>query len=149
MSQPATRQDSPNIFVRLTGEWSLTRTIDGGVSMNGAAAIGPRGDGSFDYSEQCRFQLADGRIIDGERRYIFEPSGDGFTALFAEAPPRLFHHVVLTRIGRSFAGSGVHLCGDDRYDSRYEFRADGSFVIEHAVNGPRKRYTIHTTYTRQ
>jgi len=127
----------------------LQRSADNGVSMIGTATIAARGNGQFDYQERGRLRLTDGPTIEGERRYIFEECDDGFRVLFAESPPRLFHQIVLCRAGPSLVGSGVHICGEDRYDSRYEFRPDGSFVIEHAVRGPRKRYAINTNYSRQ
>jgi hypothetical protein len=131
----------------LVGSWVLRRSIDNGATMTGHAFIAARGNRHFDYEERVCLQLADGRMIDGERRYLFEECADGFAVSFAENPPRLFHHVALERAGPSLIGTAVHLCGADQYDSRYEFRADGSFVIEHAVLGPRKRYTISTHYS--
>jgi hypothetical protein len=117
--------------------------------MIGTATITARGDGRFDYQERGRLRLADGQTIEGERRYIFEECDDGFRVLFAETPSRLFHQIVLCRAGPSLVGSGVHVCGEDRYDSRYEFCLDGSFHIRHAVAGPRKAYTVETGYARR
>jgi hypothetical protein len=121
--------------------------------MVGTATIALRGNRQFDYHEQGQLRLADSRTIEGERRYIFEGGPfeeglGGFAVLFAENPPRLFHRVALSREGPSLVGSGVHLCAEDRYESRYEFRCDGSFFVEHAVRGPRKRYVITTRYSR-
>jgi hypothetical protein len=132
----------------LTGEWRLNRSIDDGSSMTGAATIAPRGAGQFDYREQGQFRLPDGRSLDAERRYIFDETESGFTVLFTEKPPRLFHRIALARIGPHLVGHGTHLCGDDHYASRYEFRADGSFVIAHRVSGPRKDYAMETRYVR-
>ena len=117
--------------------------------MSGTATITNRGARQFEYREQSQLRLADGRKIEGERRYIFEECDGGFSVLFAENPPRLFHRVILKRIGSSLVGNGMHICGEDRYHSRYQFRADGPFTIEHAVRGPRKRYAINTNYSRQ
>jgi hypothetical protein len=122
--------------------------VDNGAAMIGAATIFGHRDGQWNYHEQGRLRLADGQMIEGERRYIFEESPCGFSVLFAESPPRLFHRIVLYRVGPSLVSDGLHLCGDDRYVSRYEFRPDGSFLIEHAVRGPRKRYVITTRYLR-
>jgi hypothetical protein len=105
-------------------------------------------DGRFGYAERGRVTLADGRILDAERHYLFEQTGDGFAVWFAEPLPRLFHGVVLCRLGTSLVGGSTHPCGDDRYDTRYEFRADGSFLVTHAVHGPRKRYVMETRYAR-
>jgi len=136
------------ILRSLAGSWLLRRTIDNGASLSGSATIVRQDDGCFAYHERGRLRLTDGQKIDGERRYLFEACDGGFSVLFAESPPRLFHRIVLDRSGSSLLGRGMHLCGDDRYDSRYQFDADGSFTIEHAVSGPRKRYRIQTLYTR-
>jgi len=136
------------ILGSLTGSWLLRRSIDNGASMSGTATIARQGTGGFAYHERGWLRLTDGQEIDAERRYLFEECDGGFSVFFAESPPRLFHRVVLDPIGSSLVGEGMHLCGDDRYDSRYRFDADGSFTIEHAVSGPRKRYTMETLYTR-
>ena len=132
----------------LTGTWLLARSIDDGSSMAGTATFAACASGRLDYREQGRFRLPDGRTLHSERRYLFEETDDGFAVLFAETPPRLFHRITLERAGPSLAGAARHLCADDRYDSRYEFRLDGSFTIEHRVRGPRKHYTIRTRYRR-
>jgi len=117
--------------------------------MTGTAIIANLSGGQFQYHEQGHLHLADGQVIEAERRYLFEECRGGFTVLFAESPPRLFHRIVLNSAGSSLVGHAMHLCGEDRYDSRYEFRADGSFIVEHAVRGPRKRYAIVTNYSRR
>ena len=132
-----------------TGSWVLHRSIDNGASMTGAATISRRDDGRFDYHERGRLRLADGQVIDAERRYIFAEAADGFEVLFAETPPRSFHRIVLHKKGTSLVGSAEHFCAPDYYDSRYEFRANGTFATSHAVAGPAKSYVMHTEYIRQ
>jgi hypothetical protein len=145
----APRCGPSEVLGSLAGPWLLRRSIDNGASMNGTATIANRGDGRFDYHERGELRLPGGHTVDGERRYIFAECDGGFSVLFAETPPRLFHRVVLRSAGPHLIGRGKHLCGEDRYDSRYEFHSDGSFVVEHAVHGPRKRYAITTRYSRQ
>jgi hypothetical protein len=139
---------APGVLRWLAGSWAQRRSIDNGASMVGTATFLGRADGRFDYAEHGRLTLADGRILDAERRYLFEQTDDGFAVWFAEATPRLFHRVALHCLGTSLAGRGTHACGDDRYDTRYEFRGDGSFLVTHAVHGPRKRYVMENRHTR-
>jgi hypothetical protein len=148
MSRRELRQDPHDVLAARVGSWFLSRSIDNGASMVGTAIIAARGNGQFDYHEQGQLRLPDNRMIEGERRYIFEEETGGFMVLFAESPPRLFHRITLSSVGLSLVGSAIHFCAEDRYDSRYEFRGDGSFVVEHAIRGPRKRYTINTRYSR-
>jgi hypothetical protein len=116
--------------------------------MIGTATFTGRGRGRFDYAERGELKLTNGRRLDAERHYLLEETADGFTVWFAEAPPRLFHRIALRWTGQALVGAGQHLCGDDRYDSRYAFCADGSFSVHHAVAGPRKDYAIETRYRR-
>jgi len=137
-----------NFLEALVGSWELRRSIDNGATMTGRASFTDLRGGRLDYHEQGQLRLPDGQLIDAERRYVFEEHADGFSVWFAETPPRLFHRVVLGHGGSSLMGEATHLCGDDRYDGRYEFHSDGSFAVQHAVTGLRKRYSINTTYRR-
>lgn len=116
--------------------------------MSGTATFASCGAGRLDYREHGQFRLPDGRLLDAERRYLFEEIDGGFAVFFVETPPRLFHRIMLQRAGPNLVGGATHPCADDRYDSRYRFHLDGSFTIEHRVHGPRKRYTILTHYVR-
>ncbi len=138
----------PVIPLSLVGAWTLDRSVDNGASNTGIAVFTRQDERRLAYHEQGRFRLPTGQVIDAERRYIFEETDNGFAVLFAETPPRLFHRVSLERLGANVVGDGMHLCGDDHYDSRYEFRADGSFLIRHTVCGPRKNYVMESTYRR-
>jgi len=129
-----------------TGSWMLHRSIDNGASLTGIAKISRRDDGRFDYRERGRLCLADGKLIDAARRYIFAEEPDGFEVLFAEIPLRRFHPIPMREDGPNLVGSAEHFCAPDQYDSRYEFHADGKFVIRHVVRGPRKHYTMLTHY---
>jgi hypothetical protein len=133
----------------LAGDWTLRRSIGNGASMIGTAMFTDRGDGCFAYAEHGELTLANGCRLAAERRYLFEEGIDGFTVWFPEAPPRLFHRIALRRAGQALIGGGLHLCGDDRYDSRYAFHADGWFSVRHAVAGRCKDYVIETRYERQ
>src|ERR1700761_1156413 len=126
------------VIKALVGTWELLRSIDNGASMTGAASFADLGGGRLDYREQGQLRLPDGQCVDAERRYVFEEHADGFSVWFAETPLRLFHRVALSQTGPNLTGNAIHLCGDDRYGSRYAFNADGSFVIAHDVSGPRK-----------
>lgn len=137
-----------NAVSSLNGAWLLHRQIDDGSLMAGAARFNQRGNGWLDYQEWGRLRLVDGRTLGTERAYIFEETEGGFAVFFTQAPPRLFHRVTLEANGRNLVGDATHHCAADRYDSHYEFRANGSFTVEHRVCGPRKRYTSVTRYAR-
>lgn len=136
------------VFARLTGSWSLARTIDNGTTMSGNATFTPRNDGSLAYRERGTLTLSGGQCFDAERHYIFRASPGGFSVYFDETPERLFHEITLTQAGGELRGAAMHPCRDDRYVSTYDFRSDGSFAIRHDVSGPIKSYCSCTTFHR-
>ena len=142
--------DTGEVMARLVGSWSLDRVIAGQGSMQGIATFTPLDEMSLAYREQGRLTLLDGTALEAEREYVFRESGRGFEVFFKETPLRLFHAISLSASGGgAMRGSAGHLCNLDHYRSSYTFRGDGSFVICHVVSGPRKDYTMVTTYTRR
>jgi hypothetical protein len=137
------------VFERLEGAWDLDRTIEGNATMTGIAGFTRMETGQLKYREEGRIRLPDGQAFDGHREYVYERSPDGFSVFFAEAPLRLFHGIAIVREGDALVGSAGHLCAADQYDSTYRFLADGAFVIEHLVKGPRKDYLSRTAFTRR
>jgi len=140
-----TRND---VFDRLAGAWRLDREIPGSAWMRGSATFRRLSDGRLEYAEQGRVRLPDGSVFDGSRRYGFERADGGFAVYFAPGPPRLFHRIEIVDDGAELVGTASHLCAADTYHSRYAFRPDGSFLVEHVVRGPRKDYVSRTVFTR-
>ena len=138
-----------SVFARLEGAWDLDRTIEGKATMAGMAQFTRLETGQLKYREEGRIRLPDGQSFDGHREYVYERSPDGFSVFFAETPLRLFHDIAIAREGDEFVGTAGHLCVADQYDSAYQFLADGSFVIEHLVKGPRKDYLSRTVFKRR
>jgi hypothetical protein len=136
------------VFGRLAGVWHFRRHIIPYATVSGIAALTSSRDGRLFYCEQGRLHLADGQILKATRRYLFEESSAGFTVLFAEDSPRVFHRIALDEENQIWAGEALHICGADHYQSRYEFLTDGSFVVRHVVRGPAKDYLMTTHYTR-
>jgi hypothetical protein len=133
----------------LLGSWRLDRLIEGHATMRGQAAFTPAGEARLHYREDGRLVLNNGSEFDAAREYIFAPRAHGFSVLFQEKPPRLFHDVTLVAgQGGEWLGEADHPCGEDHYRSFYRFLPDGRFVIRHVVTGPRKGYTIVTNYSR-
>jgi hypothetical protein len=146
---PAPWGTPDTVFDGLEGAWDLDRTIEGKATMVGIAEFKRLDAGMLKYREEGRIQWADGQAFDGHRDYLFERAPGGFTVLFAETPPRRFHGIAIARDGDALVGSAAHLCVADHYDSLYRFLADGSFVIAHVVNGPRKDYLSRTVFRRR
>lgn len=141
--------DASQVMARLAGAWSFNRVIEGQGSMQGLATFKPLDAESLTYREEGRLRLLNGAELEAEREYVFRESEGGFDVFFMENPPRLFHTISLAASdGGALSGRAGHLCNLDHYQSTYAFRPDGGFVIRHVVSGPRKDYTMITTYTR-
>ncbi|MBC9877832.1 hypothetical protein G8O24_10820 [Bradyrhizobium sp. INPA01-394B] len=141
--------DASEVMKRLTGSWSFDRLIAGQGSMQGLATFTPLDPDGLAYREQGRLKLLTGTELEAEREYVFREHGGGFDVFFKETPLRLFHTIELAASdGGAVSGSAIHLCNADRYQSTYTFRSDGGFIVRHVVAGPRKDYTMLTTYRR-
>lgn len=141
--------DVSQVMTRLAGAWSFDRVIEAHGSVQGLAIFTPLDQERLAYRERGRLRLPNGTELEAEREYLFRKRERGFDVFFKEAPPRHFHTIELAASdGGVLSGSAGHLCDPDHYQSSYIFRGDGGFVIRHAVSGPRKAYTMITTYTR-
>jgi hypothetical protein len=141
--------DASQVMTRLAGAWSFDRVIEGQGSMKGLATFTPLDAENLAYREQGRLKLQNGTELEAEREYVFCKRDRGFEVFFKETPPRLFHAIELAASDDgALNGSADHLCSPDHYQSTYTFHPDGGFVIRHTVSGPRKDYTMITTYTR-
>jgi hypothetical protein len=137
------------VMTRLAGSWSFDRVIEGHGRMRGLATFTPMDATNLAYREQGRLRLQNGAELEAEREYVFRRTDRGFEAFFKETPLRLFHAISLSASGAgAVSGEASHLCNLDHYQSTYTFHADDSFVIRHVVSGPRKDYTMVTTYSR-
>jgi hypothetical protein len=137
------------VFDRLEGVWTLNRIVEYQATVAGVAEFQRLSAHRLKYREEGEVRLADGNVFSGYREYLFERGPDGFLVFFAEDPPRLFHRIALIREGDTLAASATHHCAADHYDSLYQFLLDGSFVIQHIVNGPCKAYTSRTRFMRR
>lgn len=141
--------DASDVTKKLIGSWSFSRVIENQATMQGTAIFTPLDRGRLAYREQGHLKLANGTTVQAEREYLFSSSGGGFRVFFREDPPRLFHEISLSASpGGALSGRAGHLCKHDDYQSAYAFLPDGTFAVRHVVSGPRKDYTMTTTYTR-
>jgi hypothetical protein len=142
--------DASGVTMKLIGSWSFDRVIESQATMQGIATFTPLDRGRLAYHEKGYLKLAHGTIVQAEREYVFSNSGGGFKVFFKEDPPRLFHEISLSvSSGGALIGRACHLCNHDDYRSVYMFLPDGAFAVRHVVSGPRKDYTMDTTYARR
>lgn len=130
----------------LTGNWHMERQISSGESATGFVTFTAQNDGSLLHHEQMVTRLPDGRMVNGERRYLLRHIDDNVLEVyFGDGPNngKLFQRFEIAG-GRA---ASTHICGTDTYDSTFQMQRDDSFVITHKVSGTNKDYTIHTVYT--
>lgn len=140
------RWSAPAVFGRLGGAWTFERTISNQANMTGQARFLPGQGDHLRYEESGTLVLPTGQAIQAHRSYLYFALENGFSVWFDEPEPRLFHEVRLAAAGDVLRGSATHPCGQDQYDTVYEFRPDGSFMIRHDVKGPRKDYVSVTVF---
>ncbi len=141
--------DADAVLSNLIGRWSLDRTIEGHGAMRGVATFMPSDANRLAYREQGNLRLINGTELQAERAYVYEARDAGFNVYFSESPLRLFHRIsLIQREGLEYVGEADHPCGEDLYRSTYAFSPNGGFTIRHVVLGPRKNYTMVTTYSR-
>jgi hypothetical protein len=140
--------DGGGMFERLLGRWSFVREISGQGAMTGTATFEGVDANCAVYRESGELRLNGGERLRAQQRYVYAKEEDGFTVYFHDTG-ELFQRVLFTAgEGDGSKGSASHLCKADVYDSEYCLRGDGSFLVRHAVRGPRKDYVIRTVYRR-
>jgi hypothetical protein len=131
----------------LVGCWSLQRRITLGARLQGVAVFAPPGpDGGLHYREEGSLFVPQAGVMQAERDYYYVQAKDGFNVYFDVNQQRLFHSIRLEARGKQLAGSAVHYCGDDVYQSHYRFWLPHRFLIAHYVIGPRKDYCMVSVY---
>ncbi len=141
----------PEEFDLLTyflGQWTLDREVVGVAVMKGVTTFTPAGPDTAEYFEEVSVHLADGQVLHGEQRYVYERISEGIAVYFhpstQDGVRRLFHDL-------HFAGlraEARHLCKEDLYRTTYVIDSRDAFTVRHVVRGPRKDYVLHTRYQR-
>jgi len=137
------------VFDSLCGAWRFERSLSNQAAMAGRACFVPAADGRLHYAESGELVMPDGQRFQARRSYFYARLPEGFSVWFDEPLARLFHEVRLGTADGALRGAATHPCAEDRYDTMYEFRPDGSFLIRHDVRGPRKDYVSVTVFHRE
>ncbi|OIW34660.1 hypothetical protein CONLIGDRAFT_675627 [Coniochaeta ligniaria NRRL 30616] len=170
------------VFRSLLGEWRLERRIVSKLpshpsgTFSGTArfllregtADGREGGGEMGmeylYVEDGEFRADSGLVFRATRRYVYryDEGADRLSVWFVRTDEQkradyLFHEVEFDVPpkedgGRGWTAKSGHLCVDDYYDVKYEFRFEAVNLREwrcaYSVEGPKKDYTIDGTYKR-
>jgi len=165
---------SDYIFRQLSGKWHMERKITNSLqpgfagSIVGSATFQERPPTSDEvnseylYSESGKFETALGVKMDIRRRWIWRLSRqDSISVHFVKTDGESEDYVynVLAFQPSALTDGGLcvitahasHPCGDDFYDSVYEFhigeRGLARMEVKHKVKGPTKDYVSETWYS--
>lgn len=140
--------DIQDIFQQLSGWWEINRQISPGGVILGEVEFEAVSDDEYAYREHGTLTLDHGDVVEGvtrSYRYIYKEGA--IQVLYADGPDdgKLFQVLEFEDKTRAQA---QHLCGQDLYQSRYEFYLPDSFSITHTVTGPKKDYVSDTIFKR-
>jgi hypothetical protein len=136
-----------HLFDRLIGQWTFERTISGQGSMSGTASFTLITPDLAAYRESGALKLNTGQALHAEQQYLYERTETGFTIRFIPSD-KIFLDLSFEPDTEGWHATAHHNCDPDAYHSEYRFEREGTLHIRHVVNGPRKSYTIQTTYCR-
>lgn len=138
-------QRGPSALAAFEGRWLITRRIldtrgpEG--RFEGTAVFAPAPIGGLDYREAGWLQLGPARFA-AERQYHWSEAGTGRIAVrFADG--RDFHVFALAP-----SAAADHACDPDTYRVAYAFDDWPNWSSTWRVTGPRKDYTLHSSYRR-
>ena len=128
-----------------TGRWHLARRIrdraTGQVmTLAGEAVLEPDGAG-LRQREQGRLITGDGRALPAERHYLWRTEGALIALRFADGRPFVRFDP------REARPQATHDCAPDLYLGRWDFAAWPMWEQHWRVTGPRKDYSMTSTYT--
>lgn len=140
------------VFRYFEGEWEVQRAFEGsyGGGFSGQASFRakPGVPLSYDYSEQGELYDASGKRFDSRQVYRYRLVNGKIEVLKQEGTGwDLMHQLDFTMEEGVATAAHVHLCGQDHYATGYQIDFGGAWTISYAVNGPKKDYSITTTYT--
>lgn len=130
-----------------TGHWQVERRIDDRLAgrtgrFTGTARFTPVADG-LAYREKGHLEMDGAPPMTASRADLWREDFPGtISVCFEDGRP--FHRIVT---GETIA-TDVHDCPPDLYRVRYDFAAWPDWSTEWQVRGPRKDYTMTTTYRR-
>ncbi|HSX13327.1 MAG TPA: DUF6314 family protein [Chlamydiales bacterium] len=141
------------IFNHFEGSWQFKRITPHG-KMIGVARFTNKTPNELHYREEGLFIRETIPKVSSEddneqythkifQEYIYRLENDKIVIYFNEKPPRLFHRLEFTDDSQAF---GFHLCKSDQYEAFFHFESPEKFTVTYLVKGPKKNYTINTTF---
>jgi hypothetical protein len=137
------------IFGALPGEWHLTRSIDGYGTLEGEATFQPCAPGVLLYAERGRLALTGRCALEARQEHYYFLEPDGIRVVFTTG--ETLHRLRFPDAAGAWPalGEDVHRCGRDSYAGAYRFESEQRLSVTMRVEGPSKRYAIHSALDRR
>ncbi len=158
MTKPETETTQPislaeRSFVLLQGSWAIERTITPKGAFQGTASFVLTAPDTLTYVEEGELELADGRVMQGERSHTYVLKEDSIEVKFADGPNAGEHFVNIdfpTDPDASWpiCSADTHICILDTYKAVFCFENEDEFNVSYTVCGPKKDYVSVSTYRR-
>lgn len=128
-----------------TGNWSVQRSIDDRRAnaegkFEGEAIFSEEGAGLV-YEENGTLTLGDIASMHASQKFHWQPDGKDVAVYFSDG--RYFHGISLED-----RADDRHFCDPDRYEVTYDFSAWPVWTTRWKVIGPKKDYTMRSTFVR-
>ena len=134
-------------FQKLEGDWNLERKISDGSCFRGVARFSFAERDKLLVAETGKLDMANGTRLEASRNWIWHLSGEQQLEIFyGEDSQRLYHALDLSLSQNGWRGQATHLCEPDTYLGEYIFFDEG-FIIKQEVSGPKKDYSMVSTYS--
>ncbi|WP_420863784.1 DUF6314 family protein [Algirhabdus cladophorae] len=127
------------------GIWQISREIEDRISRQAAQFTGQvtftEDKDQLIYHETGRLKLLNTPPMTSERRYFWRQSDAGIAVFFDDDRP--FHTFDLA------TATSDHWCDPDQYNVEYGFASWPVWTAVWTVKGPRKDYTMRSSYVRK
>lgn len=145
--------EAKEVLSYFLGSWKVQRVISGFGEITGQAMfqVNDEHEQYLDFQEAMTLPSAQHKSQDQKpnafRTYQYRMTNEGFDIFFSDGATKgdLFLSFAFTQASIL---TSHHLCIKDHYDATFEFLSADQFELSFSVVGPKKDYSIQTTFTR-
>jgi hypothetical protein len=145
--------EAKEVLSYFLGDWKVQRVISGFGEITGQATfqVSDECDQYLDFQEAMVLPNGQSKSQDQTpnafRSYQYRMTDAGFDIFFSDGATNgnLFLSFAFTQASML---TSHHLCIKDHYDAKFEFLSVNKFELGFSVVGPKKDYSILTTFTR-
>lgn len=145
--------EAKEVLSYFLGGWKVQRVISGFGEITGQATfqVSDEHEQYLDFQEEMVLPSVQNSAQDQKpnafRTYQYRMTEEGFDIFFSDGATKgnLFLSFAFTQASML---TSHHLCIKDHYDAKFTFLSADQFELGFSVVGPKKDYSILTTFTR-